>query len=216
MSAIACAVIVFQIVDGGAPVPAFDVVGLDLDDGVEKLQRQIVILGIGRRLGAGHEQIAGVAAGDQPQRPDALLDGFGAGLVGRDLQRREQGVEIVDRVVMFHLREIAAAAAPNRGRRACLVLVPSAETDKRDRPNKRQSDAPELVEREILRPWASILFTSLPATSPKTSQRDVNNAAQLGKVGIPAQKPAGRATSAGPLARNDGRLGRKRLSPAGL
>ena len=81
------AVIVLQIVDRGALVPGFDIVRLDLDDGVEKLDREIVVLGVGRGLDAAHQQIAGVAAGDHPQRPDALLDRFGAGLIGRDLQR---------------------------------------------------------------------------------------------------------------------------------
>ena len=44
------AVILLQVVDRGAPVPGFRIVGLELDDRVEQLDREVVILLVGRRL----------------------------------------------------------------------------------------------------------------------------------------------------------------------
>src|SRR6185437_9159741 len=46
------AVILFHIVDGGAPVPGFDIFRFDLDDAVEQLDREIEILLLDRGLHA--------------------------------------------------------------------------------------------------------------------------------------------------------------------
>src|SRR5215203_939154 len=71
-----------HVANGGAPIPGLDVIRLDLDDGVEQLDGKVEIVGIDRRLGPGHEQVGGVAAGGKPERPDAVLDLLGAFGVG--------------------------------------------------------------------------------------------------------------------------------------
>src|SRR6516165_634028 len=54
--------IVLEEVDGGALVPGFDIAGVDRDDGIEKLDGEIEVLVVGRRLDPAHQQIAGIAA----------------------------------------------------------------------------------------------------------------------------------------------------------
>jgi hypothetical protein len=86
-------IVLLHVVERGAPVPGFDVIGPDLDDGVEQLERQLNVLPVDRLLHPRHQEIGGVAAGGEPLRPDAVLDVLGAGGVGRDLQCFEQEVE---------------------------------------------------------------------------------------------------------------------------
>src|SRR6516164_5393015 len=49
--------IVLEEVDGGALVPGFDIAGVDRDDGIEKLDGEIEVLVVGRRLDPAHQQI---------------------------------------------------------------------------------------------------------------------------------------------------------------
>src|SRR5215510_16533093 len=60
--------------DRGAAVPGLDVVRLEVDDGAKELERNIELLLLHRGLDATHQEIAGVAALGEPERPDAVLD----------------------------------------------------------------------------------------------------------------------------------------------
>jgi hypothetical protein len=86
-------VVVLQVIQRGAPVPCLDIIGAQLDDGIQELQRYIDLLGVHRRLGARHQERRGVARGFHPQRPDPRLDMLGAGLVRRGLERAEQEIQ---------------------------------------------------------------------------------------------------------------------------
>src|SRR5262249_31708000 len=115
--------ILLREIDRGAPVPGFDVLGPNVDDGGEQLDREIVVLALHRGLDAAHQQVAGVAAGGDPQRPDAVLDELGALFRGRDLERLEQLVEIElgvaglgTRQVGRGLDQLGRLAAAGRGR----------------------------------------------------------------------------------------------------
>ncbi len=101
--------ILLRVIDGGAPVPGLDEIRLDVDDGVEQLDGEIEVLAVDRGLDPTHQQIGGIARGGEPDRPDAVLDVFGALVVGRDLERLEQAVEI--------FRLVAALDARQRRRR---------------------------------------------------------------------------------------------------
>src|SRR5215510_936599 len=57
------AVVLLHEIDGGAPVPRFDIVRLDLDHGVEQLDREVELLGVEGALHARHEEVGGIAAG---------------------------------------------------------------------------------------------------------------------------------------------------------
>ena len=59
-------VIVLQIIQRRAPVPSLDIIGTQLDHGVEQLQRDVRLLRIHRGLGAHHQERRGVARGLQP------------------------------------------------------------------------------------------------------------------------------------------------------
>ncbi len=98
-------VFLFQVIERGAPVPGLDVIRLDLDDAVEKLDRQIGLLGLDRGAHAQHQQIGRVAARDHPELPDALLDGLGGFVVGRRLQRAEQEIDILGAVAARRFRQ---------------------------------------------------------------------------------------------------------------
>ena len=92
-------------------------------------------LALDRGLDPAHQQVGGVAAGSEPERPDAVLDRLGAVGVGRGLQRLEQEIEIFDAVAARRARQFArrpscpgcgaaagqtppsGRAAPQRGRR---------------------------------------------------------------------------------------------------
>src|SRR5262249_1665582 len=65
---------------------------------IEKLDGETEILLLDCSLHPAHQKIAGVAARGDPQRPDPLLDGASAVIVGRDLERLEQGIEVVGAV----------------------------------------------------------------------------------------------------------------------
>ena len=99
-------VVVLQIIQRRAPVPGLDIIGTQLDHGIEQLQRDVHLLGVHRGLGAHHQQRRGVARGLQPQRPDPRLDMLGAGLIGRGLQRAEQEIQSA-RAVGADLRQLA-------------------------------------------------------------------------------------------------------------
>ena len=99
------AVVLFHVVDGGAPVPGFHVFRLDLDDGAEQLEGEIEILGFDRVLHARHQEHRGVAARVAPQRPDALLDRLGGDVVGRHLKRAEQEIEIARGIAARDMRQ---------------------------------------------------------------------------------------------------------------
>src|SRR5215469_18924441 len=68
------AVLMLDVIKGRTPIPALDIIGLDRDDRVQKLDRQIVITVVGRVFHAAHQKIASIAARRYPDRPDALLD----------------------------------------------------------------------------------------------------------------------------------------------
>ena len=86
-------VVVLQVIKRRAPVPGLDIIGAQLDHGIQQLQRDIHLLRVHRRLGAHHQQRRGVARGLQPHRPDPRLDMLGAGFIGRGLQRAEQEIQ---------------------------------------------------------------------------------------------------------------------------
>src|SRR5262244_4158511 len=88
------AIILLHVENRGAPVPAFDVVRFDLDDPVEQRDGKVEILCLDRRLYAHHQKICGVAARGCPDRPDALFDRLGRGVVRRELERAEEEIEI--------------------------------------------------------------------------------------------------------------------------
>jgi hypothetical protein len=56
---------------------------------------------------ARHQEVGGVAAGSEPQRPDAVLDLLGAVVVGRSLQRTEQEIEVAGAVAALRMRQVA-------------------------------------------------------------------------------------------------------------
>src|SRR5262249_29552751 len=119
--------ILLREINGGAPVPGFDVIGPNVDNGVEQLDREVVVLAVHRGLDAAHQQVTGVAAGRDPERPDAVLDELGALLRGRDFERLEQLVEIElgitglgARQVGRWLDQLGRLAAAGRGRVAFL------------------------------------------------------------------------------------------------
>ena len=87
------AVIVLQVIQRRAPVPCLDIVGTQLDDGIEQFQRDIDLLRFHRGLGAQHQQCSRVARGLHPQRPDPRLDMLGAGFIGGGLQCAEQEIQ---------------------------------------------------------------------------------------------------------------------------
>src|SRR5262245_31995317 len=87
-------VILVVEVNRRTPVPGLDEIRLEIDDRVEELERDVELLLFDRGLDASHQQIAGVATGGKPERPDAVLDVFGALLGRRDLERLEQLVDI--------------------------------------------------------------------------------------------------------------------------
>src|SRR5947208_739845 len=70
-----------------APVPGFDILGLETNDRAEQLDRKIVVLALDRSLHPAHQQVSGVAAGGKPKRPDASFDQLGAVRVRRRFQR---------------------------------------------------------------------------------------------------------------------------------
>ena len=99
----------------------------------------VEVLAVDRGLDAGHQQVRGVAAGGDPQRPDAVLDVLGAVGVGRDLERLEQEVEAAHLVAALRARQVGSAAASARptGRRAGWAAPRSARTPER----RNSSDA---------------------------------------------------------------------------
>src|SRR5215475_4323656 len=87
-------VVLFQEVHSGASVPRLHEVRLDLDNGTEHADCEIIVLVVGRLLGPAHQKIGGLVAGPRPNRPDAVLNRFGAGIVRGGLQRAEQEIKI--------------------------------------------------------------------------------------------------------------------------
>src|SRR5215208_1617459 len=55
--------VLFQEIDGRAPIPGFGIVGLYLDDGVEQPEGKVKVAALERRLDAAHQQVGGIAAG---------------------------------------------------------------------------------------------------------------------------------------------------------
>src|SRR5262245_17420495 len=92
--------------DRGAAVPSLDIVRLEVDDGAEELERDIELLLLHRGLDPTHQEIAGVAASGEPERPDAVLDVFGAFIGRRDLERLEELVDVDLGVAGLRLRQI--------------------------------------------------------------------------------------------------------------
>src|SRR5260370_17587166 len=101
--------VLFRIVDRWAPVPCLGEVRPYVDGGVEQPDRKVEILAVGGSFGAAHQQIGGIAAGGEPNRPDAVLYIFGALVVRRDFERRKQAVEV--------FRLVAALGPRQRARR---------------------------------------------------------------------------------------------------
>src|SRR5215470_1308394 len=97
----------FRVVDGGAAVPRLGEVRPNVDDGGEQPDRKIVVLAVGRAFGSAHQEIGGIAAGGEPDRPDAVLDIFCAFVVGRDFERREQPIEVLRLVAALGVRQRA-------------------------------------------------------------------------------------------------------------
>src|SRR5262247_4001055 len=97
----------FRVVDGRAAVPRLGEIRPNVDDGGEQPDRKIVVLTVGRAFGPAHQQIGGIAAGSEPDRPDAVLDIFCAVVVGRDFERREQPIEILRLVAALGARQRA-------------------------------------------------------------------------------------------------------------
>src|SRR5262245_215111 len=93
--------------NGRAAVPCLGEIRPDIDDGVEQPNGKVEFLLVGRGFGAAHQQIGGIAARREPDRPDAILDVFRALVVRRDLERREQPVEIMRLVAMLRTRQRA-------------------------------------------------------------------------------------------------------------
>src|SRR5229473_6868258 len=96
-----------RVEDGGAAVPGLDEIRPDVDDGVKEPDREVEVLGVGRGLGAPHQQVGGVAGGGEPDRPDAVLDEFGAFVVGGDLERGKQALEARRAVAVLDLGQRA-------------------------------------------------------------------------------------------------------------
>src|SRR5262249_8968743 len=61
------AVLLLHEVERGATIPGLDVIGLDLDDGVEKPDGEVDVLCLDRGFDAGHEQVCGIAPGCKPK-----------------------------------------------------------------------------------------------------------------------------------------------------
>src|SRR5215813_12236506 len=97
----------FRVVDGGAAIPRLGEVRPNVDDGGQQPDRKIVVLAVGRAFGPAHQEIGGIAAGGEPDRPDAVLDIFCAFVVGRDFERREQPIEILRLVAALGVRQRA-------------------------------------------------------------------------------------------------------------
>ena len=108
------AIVLFHVVDGGAPVPGFHVFRFDFDDRVEQLDREIDVVLLHRGLCARHQQRRGIAGGGGPQRPDALLDRLGGDLVGRGLEGPEQEIEIMRSIAALDVRQLFRRHAPIR------------------------------------------------------------------------------------------------------
>src|SRR5947209_1893905 len=86
--------ILFGEIDAGAPVPGFGEFRLDVYDGVKELDREIVLLRVDRGLDAAHQDVRGIARGIEPDRPDSVLEIFGAFFVGRELECLEKTVDL--------------------------------------------------------------------------------------------------------------------------
>ena len=99
--------ILLHVIDGGAPVPGFDVIGPDVDNGVEELDGKIEVLAVDRGLDPAHQQRGGVAAGREPERPDPVLYIFCTFVARRDLKRLEQLVEVLPRIALLRTRKIS-------------------------------------------------------------------------------------------------------------
>src|SRR3954452_3288963 len=99
-------ILLAHVVQRGAAVPGLDVVGLDLHQGIEQLDGEVEVFGVDRRFGPRHEQIGGVTAGGEPERPDAVLDLLAAFSIGRGLQGAEQEIEIARAVAALRTRQI--------------------------------------------------------------------------------------------------------------
>src|SRR5215831_18154368 len=96
------------VVNGRAAVPCLGEIRPDIDDGVEQPNGKVEFLLVGRGFGTAHQQIGGIAARREPDRPDAILDVFRALIIRRDLERREQPVEIMRLVAMLGTRPPSA------------------------------------------------------------------------------------------------------------
>src|SRR5262249_47136847 len=97
----------FRVVDGRAAVPPLGEIWPNIDDGGEPRDGKMVVLAVGRAFGPAHQEICGIAAGGEPDRPDAVLDIFCAFVVGRDFERREQPIEVLRLVAALGVRQRA-------------------------------------------------------------------------------------------------------------
>ena len=91
----------FCVIDGCTPIPRLGEIRPYVDNGVQQPDGKVEVLAVGRSFGAAHEQIGGIAAGGEPNRPDAVLYVFGALIVRRDFERREQPVEVLRLVAVL-------------------------------------------------------------------------------------------------------------------
>src|SRR2546421_1395786 len=71
------AVVLVGEMQRGAPVPCLDIVGPQLEYGIEQLDREAIVLAVDRGLDPAHQKIGSIAAGREPERPDATLDQLG-------------------------------------------------------------------------------------------------------------------------------------------
>src|SRR5215470_9884252 len=87
-------VVSLQEINRGAAVPCLSEVRLDLDDGTEHANCEIVFFVVGCLFGAAHQQVRRFVAGPCPHCPDMILNCLCTGVIRRGFQCAEQKIDV--------------------------------------------------------------------------------------------------------------------------